>query len=558
MAKADEEKKLSAPEEEIKETEATEKTDDALENYLNRSQESDNKDKKAPAKRKLSKGAIGLIIAIVAVAALIIIVVAVINQPVKPIDEEELPVKPVEMATTVDEKGEHHVEIATDAEGEIKQNGYGELISYIPAQISKIEVENSAGSFIVNAETPEGEHTVYTITGFEGYDLREDMADSVANDASTLTLTTVAAVNANLNDFGLEQPRATVKVSYTDDTSAIFKVGNEADGGAGTYVTMGGSSDVFLVENEAVDSFLFNVLDLISYEITTKADNVENDAFSVIEVSGSRYPEAITMVPNTDEAVKAQYRLTAPKNMFADDYEGNDIAGSIRDLYAESVVCVNPSEKQLGDYGVKTPYAKVHAVYPDTEIELCCSAPDDNGMVNLYHPEKGIIYTINHSKLGWAGTNMEQLLPKNIIELNKDMISHIDVTSKGKDYSVDVAHTTETVIDESGEKQQVPAIEASLNNKKISEESTLIFFQNFNAMSNLGMVDQSGTNVVYRWTVSYTNGRDDDTIAFYENGGKSCPVVMNGEIIGSVSKSHVAALQQDILDIAAGKTPKSL
>ena len=278
----------------------------------------------------------------------------------------------------------------------------------------------------------------------------------------------------------------------------------------------------------------------------------------MIELSGSRYPDAITLVPNTDEAVKAAYCLTSPKKMFADNFEGNDISGSIRDLYAESVVCVNPNENQMNSFGVAKPYAKVHAVYPDVEIDLACSAPDDSGMVNLYNPAKGIIYTINYSKLGWASTNMDQLLPKNILELNKDVISHVDVTSGGKDYAIDVDHNTEEIVNENGDKEQVSIIDAHLNNDRIPYESALIFFQNFNAMSNLGMVKDTGDKVIYQWKVSYTNGRDDDTIAIYDNGGKSCPVTLNGEIIGSVSKSHAAALQQDILDIAASKTPKSL
>lgn len=575
MAKSSKKKKQSAPEkvkgkavdtaeetvEKAQENPAEKAADDALESFLSRSPEPAKGGEAEPAKnkKKLSTRSIVLIVAIVLVAALIIAVVVAANQPVTPAaDDEDLPEKPVEMATTIDEKGEHHVEISTDAEGEIVQNGYGELISYVPAQISKIEVENTAGSFVVNSTTPEGHETVYTITGFEGYELRAGMADAVANDAATISFTTVAAVGGKMADFGLDKPRATVKVTYTDNTTAVIRVGNEADGGVGTYAALGDDQNVFLVANDAVDSFLYNVLDMISFEITTKADSVENDSFSVIELSGSHYPDPITIVPNTDEAVKANYRLTQPYEMFADNYEGNDISGSIRDLYAESVVCVNPNDNQLGSYGVKQPYAKVHAVYPDTEIHLSCSAPTDDGLVNLYNPDKGIIYTIRMDALGWANTDLDQLLPKTVIELNKDVISGVTVSSGGKDYAIEINHTKEKIINESGDEEEIAAIEGKLNGKTIPEASILIFFQNFNAMSNLGTVKESGTNIIYRWKVSYTNGRADDIIAIYDTGDKSCPVALNGVIIGSVSKSHASALQQDIIDIAAGKTPKSL
>ncbi len=533
--------------------------DAALESFMNRSQE-EKEDEKTPEKKgKLSRGAIGLIIGIVVVAALIIAVIVAVNQPQKTIDDSDVQyAEPVQMATVVDEKGEHHVEIATDEEGEIAQNGYGELVSYVPAQISKIEVENTAGSFTVNSSTPEGQETVYTITGFEGYDLRPGMADAVANDAASLSFTTVAAVGGNLADYGLDKPRATVKVTYTDKTTAVFRVGNKADGGAGTYAALGEENNVYLVADDAVDSFLYNVLDMISYEITSKAASVEDDSFSMIELSGSKFSDPITIVPNEDEAIKANYRLTKPYEMFADDYEGNDISGSIRDLYAESVVCVNPSDGQLGSFGVKEPYAKIHAVYPDTEITLSCSKQAGDGLVNVYNPDKGIIYTIRVDALGWATTDIDQLLPKTVIELNREVISRIVVSSANKEYTIDLTHTTDNAIKENGENEQVAGLEARMKGELIPEGNFQVFFQNFNIMNNLGRVKSTGGQPAYQWRVSYINGRGDDTIAVYDSSDKSCPVTLNGEIIGSVSKSHLNALKQDILDVAANKTPKSL
>ena len=537
-----------------------EKESEALESFLNRSQEpeKDKSEEKTPAKRKLSRNSIALIAAIAVVAVLIIVIVIVVNQPVKRNADDMPNTIPAELATTVDEKGEHHVEVSTDEGGGIKQNGYGELVSYYPADIKKIEVENSGGSFVVNATTPEGEATVYTITGFEDYELRTGMADAVANDAARLSFTSVAAVGGKLADFGLDKPRAVVKVSYTDGTGAVIKVGNEADAGVGTYVTLGDSTDVFLVPDDSVDAFLYTVLEMISYDITPKAESVENSVFSVIELTGSRYAEPITLVPNDDEAIRSYYRLTSPYEMFADSYEGNDISGSIRDLYAESVVCVNPSSDQLSEFGVAEPYACVHAEYPDVEIDLLCSAPADDGLVNLYNPAKRIIYTIRHDALGWANTNPEQLLPKVIIELNRAYVSGIEITSAGKSYSMDVNTTAKTIENENGDEVEKLTTVASLDGKKIPEDSFLIFFQNFNGMKNLGRVSESGSSVAYEWRVSYSSDRSDDTITIYDTGEKACPVTMNGVIIGSVSKSYVSSLQQDILDLKSGAIPKSL
>lgn len=559
MSKAPDNKQKTAPKEAVEEKKsqaaANNGSDDALESFLSRGDESSSKEM-APdsGKRKLSRKSIALIIAIVAVAALVITLILVLNQPVKPIEDEDLPELPAELATTtVDEQGEHHVEVATDEQGEIKQNGYGELVSYVPAQIQKIEVENTSGSFTVNATTPEGEATVYTVTGFEGYDLRPGMADSVANDAASLSFTTIAAVGGKLADFGLDHPRAVVKVTYIDGTKATIRVGNEADGGSGTYVTLGNTDDIFLVENDAVDSFLYSVLEMISYEITSAAQTVDDSEFSVIEISGARYDEPITLLPNTDEAFKNNYRLTKPREMFADNYEGNDISGSIRDLYAESVVCVNPSEGQLSSFGVAEPYAAVHAVYPDVEINLSCSTPGDDGLVNLYNPDKGIIYTIRADALGWAKTDLELLLPKTVIELNKSAVTGLNISAGGKQYSFSAVTTTETVDD-----VEVTTTKATMDGKKIPEDSYNIFFQNINGMKNLGVPDNTGSKVIYEARITYDTGRSDDTLSIYDAGDNICPVALNGELIGSVAKSHVNGMQQDLVNLASGKIPANL
>ena len=557
MAKAPKKKPAVKPVPEKPSADAPKTTDEALESFLNRSQEPE-KETPPPKKRRLSRGAIALIAAIAAVAILICVIVVIVNQPITPGADEILPDKPAELATTVDEKGEHHIEVGTDSEGEIRQNGYGELVSYTPAQIVKIEVENTAGSFVVNAETPEGEATVYTVTGFEGYDLQPGMADAVANDAASVTFSSVAAVDGNLADFGLEKPRATVRVSYTDNTTATILVGSDADGGAGTYATLGGSKDVFLVSSDSVDAFLYSVLDLISAEITPSATSVDDNVFSVIELSGTHYPDPITIVPNDDEAIKSSYRLTSPYEMFADNYEGTDVSGSIRGLYAESVVSVNPSGSQLSSYGLSDPYAQVRAVYPDTQINLACSSPTENGLVNLYNPDKGIVYTIRLDALGWANTDLDLLLPKTVIELNLACVNAIDVTSDSKDYALTVDYNTKSTTNEQGDTEQSVEIKASLDGKRIPTDSFRIFFQNFNAMTNLGNVSESGTNIVYQWHVSYSSGRADDTIAIYDTGDKACPVALNGILIGSVSKSHVSSLQQDILDLKNNKIPNSL
>ena len=143
------------------------------------------------------------------------------------------------------------------------------------------------GSFSVTAETPSGEATVYKIVGFEKYPLQEGVADEIAKHSSAIDFSRIIEANANLADFGLDQPRATAKVTYTDDTSSIIRVGNDAAGGAGTYITFGSSNDVYLVNSTDVESLLYNVNQFISLSITDTMQDSENAQFSKATISGT-------------------------------------------------------------------------------------------------------------------------------------------------------------------------------------------------------------------------------------------------------------------------------
>ena len=134
----------------------------------------------------------------------------------------------IDMSASVDKDGVHQVKINTNEKGEIKNNSYGTLIEYVPAEISKIQVENKSGSFEIESETPTDENgnteaTVYTIKGFEDFDLQTGAPDSIANAAAQLDFSKVVSMDkSRAADFGFDDPRATITVTYTDKTKAVF------------------------------------------------------------------------------------------------------------------------------------------------------------------------------------------------------------------------------------------------------------------------------------------------------------------------------------------------
>ena len=524
----------------------------ALNSFLSREQEP-----KKPVKAgKKRKPILIVIIALVVVAALVVTLVLVRHRTYK--KSEGLP-DAAEIALNVGENGVHEASVTLDENGNILQNGTGSLLTYVPADITEIKVENKDGSFTVASHTPEGEATVYTLVGFEDYAMQDGVAGEIASHAASLEFTKIISADGSLSDYGLDQPRATVNVSFSDGTSALIRVGDNAAGeDTGAYAAFGSSDAVYLVATENVEPFLYSVNGLISLDITDKMEDSENMDFSTLTISGTRYDEPITLEPNTDKAIDASYLVTSPRRMVANATESYDIAGNIRGLYAEEVVCVNPSENQLSSYGLSEPYASVKAIYPDTEITLHASAANDDGLVYLYNPDKNVVYTIQLAAVSWAKTGLDMLTPENPLIVNKAYLSAIDFSAGDTSFKLDVSSSTDTVTDDSGNEQEVTTTTASFDGKELTEQNFSIFFQNLSAIKNQGNPDGSKGDKVMSVTYSYTTDRSDDTLTVYTSDSTVYILELNGSTFGTASKAYIDSLIEGAQGLIKGENITSL
>ena len=530
--------------------------DEALESFLGR-EPAPEKNKKSGGK-KSRRNLIILIASAVAVAVLIAVIVIVNNQPAPRSTEDLFP--QAEFRSSVDEFGVHEAEVPTNEKGEPRNNGEGSLMDYTPSDIVSVKVANSDGSYTVIPHHHSGEATEYTLEGLENFALQTGMPDNVANDAAALSFSTIAGVGKDPADFGLAAPRATVTVSFSDGTSAVIKVGDEAPASAGTYISFGSYDTVYLVADDAVDAFFYKLTDFISLTITKAADTVENSEFKRLTLSGSRYPETVVIEPNTDDAVNYSYKVTSPRKMFAAPYASADIAGSIRDLYAEEVAAIVSSDSELSGYGLSSSYAEAVAEYPDTTIRLRVSAPDGEGYVYLLNESNGgnVVYKIQVGAVSWATSSLDALIPDTVLRVNSEALSSVKLTADGKTYEVKVDVKTQDVENDEGETESVTTVEAYYGKKRLSDDSFNIFFQNLSNLPNNSSVGGATGSKLLELSYSYNNGRSSDAVVIYDAGSTACPVTLNGEVTGSTSKSYASALIENIKAIAQGKTPESL
>lgn len=556
------ENEVTTPEEVTENTTENTEQADALSSFLERetSDVMNKKDDKKPT--KLSKTAKWFIIAAVAIVLITAIIVALVTIPATKTDKEFDPGTPVTL--TVDENGEHQANVQLNSKGKLDNNSYGTLIEYTPSDIAKIEVENSSGTFTILAETPrtineetgeeETDATIYTLVGFDDTALKTGGPDTIANDVASLTFDSVAdPVGDKASDFGFDNPRAKVKTTYNDDTTATIIVGDEAPSQAGTYVMFGDSEVVYVVANDAVDGLLFSVLDLITLEINTAASTTENAEFESLTLKGEAYGTTIELRPNDDKAIDTTYKMIAPKNMFISEIEAANITGAVRGLSGTEALCVNPSSSQLSQYGLSSPYAELSAVYPDTSVHLRVSKPQ-NDMVNII-ADSNIIYSIEASRIPWIYTTLDKLTPDTVINPNFESLSSIEVTDSSGTYVFDITTKSESVDTTDGGQEEVSSTTARYNGKKLDSDNFYVFYQNICAMENAGKANDSGSDTVaLRIKLSYSTGRPTDTVTIYETGNTKYVAQLNGNIQSLVYKSYCTKFSQSVQDLIMGKT----
>lgn len=566
---AENKENLNANQEALENTKADSATEnnenDALKSFLERETSDKTVEKKKEKPKKLSKSTMWIIIA----AAVVLVIFAVV-MILKFIPQKTEPAQldpGTDVTLQVDEDGEHQANLVLNEKGKLDNNSYGTLLSYTPSDIAQIDVENQSGTFTILAETPvtvdeeTGEETsdatIYTLVGFEDISLLSGGPDTIANDVAKLDFVSVADITGkNSSDYGFDSPRAKVRTTFTDGTSATIILGDKAPSNLGEYVMFGDSKTVYVAATDSVDGFLFSVLDLVDLTVNNSATDTDSSEFERVTLSGTAYGDTIEIKPNSDSAIDSSYMMISPKKMFISEVEAANISGAIRGLYADEAVCVNPSSAQLSEYGLSSPYAKLTAIYPDTTVNISASKPADDSVYII--ADSNIIYKIATSSVPWVYTTFDKLRPDVVINPNFSSISRIVVTDSSGTYDFSVETVSETVDTTDGTTETVDSTTAKYNGKTLDEDNFYTFYQNLCNMQNAGNnVSAPSGKPVITIKISYSTGRETDTVEIYSTGNTKYIAKLNGEVQSLVYKSYCTKFEQAVQDLINGKTVSS-
>jgi hypothetical protein len=296
-----------------------------------------------------------------------------------------------------------------------------------------------------------------------------------------------------------------------------------------------------------VDSLLYTVNDLVSKTVTDSADDGDNASAEKMVLSGTLYKNKVTIEASDDETASTNYLITTPDKYYGADSTCSEVEAGIRGVYADSVVCVNPSAKQMKKYGLATVYAEIRATYPDTTVNLIASKPNDKGYCYLMVKGGNVIYKILSDSVRWTEMTLDDLRSTYFVDNVYSTVSGIDVSFGKKNYSFTVDSKTTTTTDDDGNDQTSTVTTAECNGTEVSSGSLQTAFDLLHGETFLRKEftnEKISGSPVMTIKFTYSEDRSADTIKFYDLGKQKIYVTVNGEQISYVYKTALTSLQK--------------
>lgn len=385
-----------------------------------------------------------------------------------------------------------------------------------------------------------------------------------------------------LADFGLDQPAATVQITYTDGTSAEMSIGAEVPSAvtASRYVLWDGT--VRVMYELHVSPFLEGESSFLSRQITPVYDSEDpNYRVTYLSVTGAGRDKPLTIeqtgTSDYGQGMKLNnYEITSPvEGTF--DLSKEDYLTSFFGISAKSVAAIHPSDADWEKYGLSEPYASVDAKYQDldtnkeTEIHFDASKPGDDGTMYVAVDGVDLIYQCKEptgatssqdtsavngeeapSGLTWMNAKAEELLARTVLTPYMNNVSGIEIQTEDQTCQIEITQDKDGNVSAKIDGQAVGDI--SNFNKfyyvLISQEAQSLLTDEEKAKTDLDSLQLLAT-----FTWHYRDGSKDDVVTWYgeSKDSRSLTVARNGKLGYRFSYSSLELILKDLKMVMDGE-----
>lgn len=355
----------------------------------------------------------------------------------------------------------------------------------------------------------------------------------------------------DLDSYGLKNPKTTVQIKYKDGTQTTLNIGNNAPMSAGVYVNLANTSRVYLFALDSTDSFENTKFDYINKDIVPKLGTSGNTMnISKATLTGGDRPNDLIISVGTDSENTTNYQVKS-KGITADGEKTISLAiiNELKNLTAESVEVINPTEDTLKNYGLNTPYASAILALDEKATTVLVSPVNSDGYMYIMNKATPVIYKISRDKQDWVNIKFEEIASKNIINDSITSLKSLEVKSDSNDYIFN--------INSSSLSGNVNIDSVTLNGNQINVENFKNFYQSVVSCKVDAFISEAqpvDSSPVLTYKFNYNdNERQTKTIDYFSNLDKTF-VFKDGVCNSTVDLNYVNIIKGNLQKLLNNQT----
>ena len=349
----------------------------------------------------------------------------------------------------------------------------------------------------------------------------------------------------SLADYGLEVPRTTVKITYTDGTVLVLEIGAENEDGTGVYFKPENEKVVYLAAIETFAIFTSGEEIFLELRLSPYVEEGQETAEANEIVFTNAHGEVAlvrTVEPYVDGfGNEHSWRLTGENSGYADDEWVYSLFPSVMQIKATEVYIVRPSAQDLIGCGITEGSPTLTIVCGNEKSELIIGTQAENGYY-VYKKSANVIYIMPAMYYTFEDATIYTVATRYVMAPPREEVASISVQGPevGQYFLIDILETGGGAID--GQR---------LSNSTFAGVYRMICSLRGEYILDEPIVATEGTTEM-QIVIQYLNG-DRLTVTLVPYDAKRCAIFINGEAAYLVRTAYVEKLMHTLNQITEGQ-----
>ncbi len=311
--------------------------------------------------------------------------------------------------------------------------------------------------------------------------INQDKVDSILNLVDEVKAKQIInEAPDDLEEYGLNKPKASLEVILEDDTNLVLKIGDDSVGVSGVYALVNDDGKVYLLSSSFGSGLDYTDVEMTAIE---KAPSITASNIEYIQVMNREGEDFELVYESDNEQDKSGYGLSPWKIVkpYEEGYTAD--ASKVSEIQNDFsnftfLACVDYSGKDLNRYGLDNPMATIKVGYYETEKVpvkgekdpetgeeitekeiredkqwvISVGNKDEDGNYYVKREDSDFVYTMTASKIDtMLSVDAFEILETFVCIPNIDNVDRIEVEIMGKTYTMEIKRNV--VKDEEGKEK---------------------------------------------------------------------------------------------------------